>query len=151
LLDREGDHVSHRAANVCVDFVMRRSAAALTIAFVASLVVAAYGHCWPMFTAQMHHAVTTQNHPGHEHGHGQGKHPSLPQEQGPELVNVGVASGPQAVLTAPLAKPAPGIPFMVTALPADDPGAKVPQLYNGARAGPFAFRDIHARTGRLLI
>jgi hypothetical protein len=126
---------------------LRRRAATLAIAFVASLVAAAYGHCWPMFAAQIHQVM--EHHHGHD-GHDGGA-PLLPHEHGPELMVAGVAAAPPADVDAPISKVLPPISPTAGMLPNFQLAPIAHGAYGGARAGPFAFRDIHARTGRLLI
>lgn len=125
---------------------MRRAAAAFAFVFVASLVLAAYGHCWPMLAAQMEQvASATHDHGGH---HTQHHHPT--EGFGQELSVPGLASGPVAVVHAPIEKSfAPILLVLAVDHEASVVGEAGP--YHRARAGPPAFEEFHARTGRLLI
>jgi hypothetical protein len=125
---------------------MRRVAAAF--AFFASVILAAYGHCWPMLAVQMRqHAESSHaahDHEGHEPQH---HHPT--EGFGQELSVPGVPQGPVVVLQAPAAKSFAPILLLVAVAEheAPDPTAR---SHHRARAGP-AFAEFHARTGRLLI
>ena len=129
------------------DACMRRVAAAFAFVFVTSLMLAAYGHCWPMLVAQVGEFSTSQ---AHDHGghHKQHNHPA--EGFGQELSVPGVPSGPVAIVQAPIAKDF--APILLAIAVADDASTTE---HDGpspkARAGPTAFRDFHARTGRLLI
>ncbi len=126
---------------------MRRVAAVFAFVFVTSLVLAAYGHCWPMLVAQVGELTPSQ---AHDHGghHKQHHHPT--EGFGQELSVPGVPSGPVAIVQAPIAKDF--APILLVVAVADGAGA---HAYGGpdpkARAGPTAFQEFHARTGRLLI
>ena len=76
---------------------MRRFAAAFAFVFVTSLVLASYGHCWPMLAAQMDRQAA----PAHDHGshHKQHHHPT--EGFGQELSVPGVPSAPVAIVQAP--------------------------------------------------
>ena len=125
---------------------MRRFAAAICFVFVTSLVLASYGHCWPMLAAQI---VSANASHAHDHGGHQKQHNHQTEGFGQELSVPGVPSGPVAVVTAPVAKSFAPILLVVTvAEPDDNIGARPTPL---ARAGPTAFAQFHARTGRLLI
>jgi len=126
---------------------MRRFAAAICFVFVTSLVLASYGHCWPMLAAQIDSAATAD---AHDHGGHRKQHNHQTEGFGQELSVPGLPSGPVAVLDAPVAKTfAPILLIISTAdiTNAGDESRPSPR----ARAGPSAFADFHARTGRLLI
>jgi hypothetical protein len=126
---------------------MRRFSAAICFVFVTSLVLASYGHCWPMLVAQLDSAVTShaQAHGGH---HKQHNHQT--EGLGQELSVPGVPSGPVAVLDAPTAKTfAPTL--LVVSISDDANAGEQSRPSPRARAGPSAFAEFHARTGRLLI
>ena len=126
---------------------MRRVAAVFAFVFVASLLLASYGHCWPMLVQE----ITQLEGPmAHDHGghHKQHHHPT--EGFGQELSVPGVPSGAVAIVQAPIAKDFAPI-LLVVAL-ADDAGVFAHDGPNPkARAGPTAFQEFHARTGRLLI
>ena len=125
---------------------MRRFAAAISFAFVASLILAAYGHCWPMLVAQIDSATAS-----HEHAH------NVPERQhnhqkdgfGQELSIPSVPSGAVAIIAAPIAKSF--APVLLVASIIEGAGAGDESPAPRARAGPPAFAQFHARTGRLLI
>ena len=125
---------------------MHRFAAAFAFAFVTSLVLASYGHCWPMLAAQIDlQAASQAHHGGHQKEH---HHPT--EGFGQELSVPGVPSGPVAIVQAPVAKSFAPILLVVAAADyASADGEAGP--YHRARAGPPAFKEFHARTGRLLI
>ena len=123
---------------------MGRVAAAFAFVFVTSLMLASYGHCWPMLVAQMA-AAEAHDHSGH---HKQHHHPT--EGFGQELSVPGVPSAPVAIVQAPIAKDF--APILLVVAVADDANVYVENgPYHRARAGPTAFREFHARTGRLLI
>ena len=126
---------------------MRRVAAAFAFVFVTSLMLASYGHCWPMLAAQVGELATSEahDHSGHHKPH---HHPT--EGFGQELSVPGVPSGPVAIIQAPIAKKF--APILLVVAVADDANVYVANgPYHRARAGPPAFREFHARTGRLLI
>jgi hypothetical protein len=123
---------------------MRRFAAAFAFVFVTSLMLAAYGHCWPMLVAQVAAAEA------HDHGshHKQHHHPT--EGFGQELSVPGVPSGPVAIVQAPIAKDF--APILLAIAVADEASATEQDGPSPrARAGPTAFQEFHARTSRLLI
>ena len=131
------------------DAHMRRVAAAFAFLFVMSLVLVSYGHCWPMLTAQIDHQAVS--HSAHDHGGGEPKqhhHPT--QGFGQELSVPGVHVEVAAIAPPPVAKDFAPILLVLDdtetgiADGQDDPSHR-------ARAGPPAFAEFHARTGRLLI
>jgi hypothetical protein len=128
---------------------MRRVAAAFGFVFVASLVLASYGHCWPMLAAQVGHEASSRA--AHDHGNGHQKQHHHPTEGfGQELSVPGVPAGPVVILQAPVAKSF--APILLVVAVADDASADVEvRRSHRARAGPPAFDAFHARTGRLLI
>jgi hypothetical protein len=122
---------------------MRRIAAALAVAFVASLTLASYGHCWPMFSVQVAQLIAPHGHDGHEGG-------EIPAEDsGPELATPAVESATPAI--SPPTSSNPPVLILGTEEAAVRVIAIPRRALNTTRAGPSAFRDIHARTGRLLI
>ena len=125
---------------------MRRFSAAFGWVFVASLVLASYGHCWPMLAAQIDEVTASHE---HHHGGDHKQHNHTTDGFGQELSVPGVPSGPVAIIDAPLAKSFAPILLVVaiTALDDDVDANPAPR----ARAGPSAFAEFHARTGRLLI
>jgi hypothetical protein len=127
---------------------MRRFAAAFAFVFVTSLVLAAYGHCWPMLAAQMDRQASS--HSSHAHGGHQKQHHHPTEGFGQELSVPGVQSGPAAIIPAPVAKPFAPILLAVVATDHGSVDGKVRPSHR-ARAGPPAFAEFHARTGRLLI
>ena len=127
---------------------MRRFAAAFAFAFVASLVLASYGHCWPMLAAQMDREAASEA--SHHHGGHTKQHHHPTEGFGQELSVPGVQSGPAAIVHAPVAKSfAPILLAVATADHGSADGEVRPS--HRARAGPPAFAEFHARTGRLLI
>ncbi len=127
---------------------MRRVAAVFAFVFVTSLALAAYGHCWPMLAAQIDAQVLA--HSSHDHGAHQKQHHHPTQGSGQELSVPGVASGPAIVVDAPVAKSfAPVLPAIEIADHGSADGEVRPR--HRSRAGPSAFAEFHARTGRLLI
>jgi hypothetical protein len=127
---------------------MRRCAAAFAFAFVASLVLAAYGHCWPMLAVQLDHEFAS--HEAHHHAGAPKQHHHPTEGFGQELSVPGVQAAPVATMQAPVAKPF--VPVMpAVAAVAYDGGADRARPNHRARAGPPAFTEFHARTGRLLI
>ena len=127
---------------------MRRFAAAFAFVFVTSLVLAAYGHCWPMLAAQMDRQATS--HSAHDHGGHQKQHHHPTEGFGQELSVPGVASGPAVVVDAPVVK---SFAPILLAVEAADHGQITGEVRpsHTARAGPPAFAEFYARTGRLLI
>ena len=128
---------------------MRRAAAAFAFLFVTSLVLVSYGHCWPMLTAQIDHQAVS--HAAHDHGGGQQKqhhHPT--QGFGQELSVPGLHVEVAATAPPPVAKF-----FLPLLLTLEVPETGVADARHNpshkARAGPPAFAEFHARTGRLLI
>ena len=81
---------------------MRRFAAAFVFVFVTSLVLASYGHCWPMLAAQMDRQARIAS--SHDHGGHQKQHHHPTQGFGQELSVPGVQSGPVVIVHAPEAK-----------------------------------------------
>jgi hypothetical protein len=127
---------------------MRRVVAAFAFVFVTSLVLAAYGHCWPMLAAQTDRQAMSQS--SHDHGGHQKQHHHPTEGFGQELSVPGVASGPAIVVDAPVAKSfAPVLLAIEIADCGRTDGGDRPA--HNARAGPSAFAEFHARTGRLLI
>jgi hypothetical protein len=127
---------------------MRRCAAAFAFVFVASLVLAAYGHCWPMLVVQLDHQLAS--HDAHHHGGGQKQHHHPTEGFGQELSVPGVQSATLAVVQTPVAKPF--VPILPALAAVDcDHGDDRARPNQRARAGPPAFAAFHARTGRLLI
>jgi len=125
---------------------MRRAGAVFAFVFVTSLVLASYGHCWPMLVAQVGElaASATHDHGGH---HKQHHHPT--EGFGQELSVPGMLTGPVAIVSVPVAKDFAPI-FLLVAV--SYPSATGHDgLFARARAGPLAFQEFHARTGRLLI
>jgi hypothetical protein len=129
------------------DGKMRRFAAAFAFVFVTSLVLASYGHCWPMLVAQIGHEATSAS---HDHSGHQPQHHHPTQGFGQELSVSGVPSGPVAIVHAPAAKSFAPILLAVAAADYASADGEV-ALHPSARAGPPAFAEFHARTGRLLI
>ena len=128
---------------------MRRAAAAFAFLFVTSLILVSYGHCWPMLTAQIDRQAVSNA--VHDHDGGQQKqhhHPT--QGLGQELSVPGVHVEVAAIAPPPIAKDFAPILLVLEyheigiADVQDNPSHK-------ARAGPPAFTEFHARTGRLLI
>lgn len=126
---------------------MRRFAAAFAFVFVTSLVLASYGHCWPMLAAQIDLQAASQ---AHDHG-GHGKQHHHPTEGfGQELSVPGVQPVVHAVDHEPVAKSfAPVLLAVADVEHGRSDGTARP--HHRARAGPPAFAEFHARTGRLLI
>ena len=124
---------------------MRRFAGAFAFVFVASLLLASYGHCWPMLAAQIDTHSQAQDHSLH---HKQHNHQT--EGFGQELSVPGVASGAVGVVAAPVAKSF--APILLAVVVGDQgPAHPASALSPKARAGPPAFAEFHARTGRLLI
>jgi hypothetical protein len=116
--------------------------------FVASLVLAAYGHCWPMLAVQLDHQAAS--HDAHHHDGGQKQHHHPTEGFGQELSAPGVQSAAVAIVQAPVAKSF--VPILLAVAAAGyDGGADRARPNHRARAGPPAFTAFHARTGRLLI
>jgi hypothetical protein len=126
---------------------MRRFAAAISVVFLTSLVLASYGHCWPMLAAQLDSAVTSH---AHDHGGHHKQHNHQTEGFGQELSVPGVPSGAVAVLDAPVAKDFAPVLLIVSIAEPASPGEDL-HPSSRARAGPSAFAEFHARTGRLLI
>jgi hypothetical protein len=124
---------------------MRRFAGAFAFVFVASLMLASYGHCWPMLVAQIDNHSQAHDHDGH---HKQHNHQT--EGFGQELSVPGVPSGPVAVVAVPLAKSFAPILLVVSITETGDSDIDT-RPSPRARAGPPAFSEFHARTGRLLI
>jgi hypothetical protein len=128
---------------------MRRAAAAFAFVFVASLMLASYGHCWPMLAAQV--ATEAAPHASHhEHGGPQKQHHHPTEGFGQELSVPGVPAGPLAIVEAPVAKSFAPILLVVAVAEFANADAEVRRSHR-ARAGPPSFQEFHARTGRLLI
>ena len=126
---------------------MRRFAAAISFVFVTSLLLASYGHCWPMLAVQIDQVVS---HDAHHHDGHQRQHHHPTEGFGEELSVPGVASGPVAIIDAPVAKSF--APILLVAVVAEGADVEVGSHPSPrARAGPPAFAEFHARTGRLLI
>ena len=126
---------------------MRRFAAAISFVFVTSLLLASYGHCWPMLVVQLDDVTVSHV---HDHGGHHKQHNHTTDGFGQELSVPGVPSGPVAVLNAPVAKTFAPILLVVAIAEAgfaDVDTSPSPRV----RAGPSAFAEFHARTGRLLI
>lgn len=126
---------------------MRRFAAAFAFVFVTSLVLASYGHCWPMLAAQMERQAPS--HDAHHHDGHQKQHHHPSEGFGQELSIAGVHPVPPVVHSAPVAKSAGPVLLAVAVEPM--PAAPKARPFHRARAGPPAFAEFHARTGRLLI
>jgi hypothetical protein len=126
---------------------MRRFAAAICFVFVTSLVLASYGHCWPMLVAQIDTAATAN---AHDHAGHHKQHNHQTEGFGQELSVPGVPSGPVAVLDAPTAKTFAPI-LLIVSITGGASAAEDTRPSPRARAGPSAFAAFHARTGRLLI
>ena len=126
---------------------MRRFAAAFAFIFVASLMLVAYGHCWPMLVEEIAKldAPPAHDHSGHSKMH---HHPT--EGFGQELSVPGVASGAVAVIDAPIAKSFAPVLLVVEIADHANPDVEG-RFSHSARAGPPAFQEFHARTGRLLI
>ena len=127
---------------------MRRFAAAFAFVFVTSLMLAAYGHCWPMLAAQMDRQALA--HSAHDHGGHQKQHHHPTEGFGQELSVPGLQSALAAIIPAPIAKSFAPVLLMVAAarhVSTDGEVRPAPR----ARAGPPAFAEFHARTSRLLI
>ena len=127
---------------------MSRRSAALAFMFVASLVLAAYGHCWPMLAVQLDYQAASPD--VHHHGGEQKQHHHPTEGGGQELSVPGVQSAPVAIVQAPVAKPFVPILLAVAAVGYHGGNDKARRNHR-ARAGPPAFTALHARTGRLLI
>ena len=126
---------------------MRRFAAAICFVFVTSLVLASYGHCWPMLQAQIDSAATAH---AHDHGAHHKQHNHQTEGFGQELSVPGVPPGSIAVFDAPTAKTFVPILLVVSIIEGASAG-ELSRPSPRARAGPSAFSEFHARTGRLLI
>ena len=128
---------------------MRRLAAAFVFFFLTSLTLAAYGHCWPMLAMQMERQAAP--HSSHDHGDHEQRHHHHPTEGlGQELSVPGVQTAPAVIVGAPVAKSFAPLLLAVAAVELGWPNVAV-RLHHRARAGPPAFAEFHARTGRLLI
>ena len=127
---------------------MRRFAAAFAFVFVTSLVLASYGHCWPMLAVQIDRQATL--HSSHDHSGHQKQHHHPSQGFGQELSVPGVESGPAAIIPAPIAKSFAPVLLAVASADHGSADGEVRPSHR-ARAGPPAFAEFHARTGRLLI
>jgi hypothetical protein len=126
---------------------MRRFAAAISFVFVTSLMLASYGHCWPMLAAQIDDVSASHE---HHHGGDHKQHNHTTDGFGQELSVPGVPSGAVAIIDAPLAKSFAPILLVVAITVLDDSDIDA-RPASRARAGPPAFAEFHARTGRLLI
>ena len=126
---------------------MRRFAAAISFVFVTSLLLASYGHCWSMLVAQIDDVTVSHV---HDHGGHQKQHNHQTEGFGQELSVQGVASGPVAVIAAPVAKSFAPILLEVAVAALDDADVHT-RVSPRVRAGPAAFAEFYARTGRLLI
>lgn len=113
--------------------------------FVASLVLASYGHCLPMLAVQLAQAVSHAHHHG---GPSQHHHPT--EGFGQELSIPGVQAAPPAIDHQPVVESFEPILLVVATAGAARAEAKAHWRHQ-ARAGPPAFAEFHARTGRLLI
>jgi len=123
---------------------MRQVSVAIALVFVANLLLAAYGHCIPMLSAQMEGLVSAHAH--HMHHEGQ---PNPIEHNGHDLAVPGISTATVVVDAPAMHDLAPPLPALAL-LDLHDFAAKqsaVPRAR--ARPAPFAF--IHARTGRLLI
>ena len=126
---------------------MRRFSAAFALVFVASLVLASYGHCRPMLAVQLdRHAAS---HVAHQHGDHQPQHHHPTQGFGQELSIPGVQAAPPAI-DHQVVKSFEPILIVVAMADTARTDAKA-HWQHQARAGPPAFHEFHARTGRLLI
>jgi hypothetical protein len=126
---------------------MRRFAAAISFVFVASLMLAAYGHCWPMLVVQIDSATASHAHahdvPDKPHNH--------PKDGfGQELSVPGVPPSAVAVIAAPIAKSFAPVLLVASITETSDSYIDA-RPSPRARAGPPSFSEFHARTGRLLI
>jgi hypothetical protein len=128
---------------------MRRATAAFAFMFVASLVLAAYGHCWPMLAAQID-SQAAASHEAHDHGGHRKQHHHPSQGLGQELSVAGVHAEVSAIAPPQVAKVV--VPVL---LALEEHGSRIAGAQDNpprnARAGPPAFAEFHARTGRLLI
>ena len=129
------------------DVNMRRLAGAFTLLFVASLLLASYGHCWPMLAAQMDRHIAS--HDAHHHGGHEKQHHHPTEGFGQELSVPAVQTAAPALADQPAAKSFPPL-VLVVAVEKPHFDART-HLNHRARAGPPAFAEFHARTGRLLI
>src|SRR4029078_1418213 len=76
---------------------MRRFAAAISFVFVTRLMLASYGHCWPMLAAQIDEvSASHDNHHGGDHK----QHNHTTDGFGQELSVPGVPSGAVAIIDA---------------------------------------------------
>jgi hypothetical protein len=125
---------------------MRRFSGAFALLFVASLLLASYGHCRPMLVAQLALAASH----AHHHGGPQSQHHHPTEGFGQELSIPGVQAIPPAIDYQPVAKSLMPILVVVATIDLMPTDAKAPPHIR-ARAGPPAFHEFHARTGRLLI
>jgi hypothetical protein len=125
---------------------MRRFSVAFAWVFVASLLLAAYGHCQPMLVAQLAQAASH----AHHHGGEWSPHHHPTQGFGQELSVPGVQAAPPAIGYQPVAKSF--VPDLLVVATIEVPRADAEaRPHVRARAGPPAFHEYHARTGRLLI
>jgi hypothetical protein len=127
---------------------MRRFSAAFGLVLVASLALAAYGHCRPMLAAQLDRRVESQA--AHHHGNHRPQHHHPTEGFGQELSVPGLQAAPPAVDHQPAVKSFVSILLVAATIEVPRAGGKA-RLSNRARAGPPAFAEFHARTGRLLI
>jgi hypothetical protein len=127
---------------------MRRVAAVFAFVFVTSLVLVSYGHCWPMLAAQIDRQATAPS--AHDHGGHQKQHHHPTQGFGQELSVPGVHAEAAATVPSWIAKT-----FGPILLVLEGPESGITDAQGDrsqrARAGPPAFAEFHARTGRLLI
>jgi hypothetical protein len=126
---------------------MRRFAAAISLVFVTSLLLASYGHCWPMLVAQIDEVAAPHE---HHHGGDHKQHNHTTDGLGQELSVPGVPSGSVAVIDAPIAKSLAPVLLVIAITALDDADVDTRPAAR-ARAGPPVFAEFHARTGRLLI
>src|SRR5262245_15938803 len=125
---------------------MPRFAAMFAVLFVASLTLASFGHCWPMLAELEQQAASPH---AHHHDSPQKLHHHPTEGFGQELSVPGVQAIGPAIAPGPVAKSFPAI-VLVVAVEYVRFDARA-QLSHKARAGPPAFEEFHARTGRLLI
>jgi hypothetical protein len=127
---------------------MRRVSAVFGLLFLTSLVLASYGHCWPMLASQLRHEAAAQT--AHHHGAQPKQHHHPTEGFGQELSIPAVSAAVAAVDHPPFAKSFVPILLVVATIEVEGLDANArPQPR--ARAGPPAFAEFHARTGRLLI
>jgi hypothetical protein len=127
---------------------MRRSAAAICFVFVASLLLAAYGHCLPMLAAQLDRQAESRAAHHHRDHRPQHHHPT--EGFGQELSVPGVHVAPPGIDHQPVTKSFAPVLLVVATIEVARGHATV-RPHIRARAGPRGFSEFHARTGRLLI